>query len=65
MEFIVLGDMAQAKGKARTLNFRKIRKEILKMRVVQHWRRLPREAADAPSLETFKTRLDGALNSLI
>jgi len=25
---------------------------------------LPREAVDAPSLESFKTRLDGALGSL-
>jgi len=30
------------------------------------WNRLPRESlADAPSLEAFKTRLDGALGSLI
>jgi len=30
-----------------------------------HWRRLPREVGDAPSLETFKARLDGALSNLI
>jgi len=30
-----------------------------------HWHRLPREAVDAPSLEAFKARLDGALGSLI
>ncbi|KAK4829896.1 hypothetical protein QYF61_007288 [Mycteria americana] len=35
------------------------------MRVVKHWNRLPREAVDAPSLETFKVRLDGALSNLI
>jgi len=35
------------------------------MRVVEHWDRLPREVVDAPSLETFKARLDGALSSLI
>jgi len=34
-------------------------------RVVRHWNRLPREAVDAPSLETFKVRLDGALSSQI
>jgi len=33
--------------------------------VVKCWHRLPREAGDAPSLETFKTRLDGALSSPI
>ncbi|KAK4807047.1 hypothetical protein QYF61_018388 [Mycteria americana] len=35
------------------------------MRVVKHWNRLPREVLDAPSLETFKVRLDGALSNLI
>ena len=32
--------------------------------MVRHWHRLPREAVDAPSLEVFKARLDGALGSL-
>ena len=35
------------------------------MRVVRHWARLPREAVDAPSLEVFKARLDGALSNLV
>jgi len=35
------------------------------MRVVKHWNRLPREVVDAPSLDTFKVRLDGALSNLI
>jgi len=35
------------------------------MRVVKHWNGLPREAVEAPSLETFKARLDGALSNLI
>ena len=34
-------------------------------RVVRSWNRLPREAVDAPSLEVFKARLDGALGNLI
>jgi len=34
-------------------------------RVVRCWNKLPREAVDAPSLEVFKTRLDGALGNLI
>ena len=29
------------------------------------WNRLPRETVDAPSLEVFKARLDGALGSLV
>jgi len=35
------------------------------MRVVKHWDGLSREMADAPSLETFKVRLEGTLSSLI
>ncbi|KFQ81024.1 hypothetical protein N337_01670, partial [Phoenicopterus ruber ruber] len=42
-----------------------IRKKFFTMRVVKHWRRLPRAVVDAPSLETFKARLDGALGNLI
>ncbi|GAB0190315.1 hypothetical protein GRJ2_001496800 [Grus japonensis] len=39
------------------------RKKCFMMRVVKHWKRLPREVADAPSLETFKVRLDRALTT--
>ena len=35
------------------------------MSVVKHWNRLPRKAVDAPSLEIFKARLDGALSNLV
>jgi len=35
------------------------------MRVVKHWHRLPREAVDAPSVEVFKARLNGALSNLV
>ncbi|KFP10186.1 hypothetical protein Z169_11979, partial [Egretta garzetta] len=42
-----------------------IRKKFFTMRVVKHGNRLPREAVEAPSLEAFKARLDGALSNLI
>jgi len=42
-----------------------IRKKFIIMRVVRHWNRLPREVVDAPSLEVFKARLDGALSNLV
>lgn len=32
---------------------------------MRHWNRSPREVANAPSLETFKPRLDGALSDLV
>ncbi|KFP13153.1 hypothetical protein Z169_00897, partial [Egretta garzetta] len=42
-----------------------IRKRFFTVRVVKHWNRLPREVVEAPSLEAFKARLDGALSNLI
>ncbi|KFV52345.1 hypothetical protein N328_00502, partial [Gavia stellata] len=42
-----------------------IRKKFFTMRVVRHWNRLPPEVVDAPSLEVFKARLDGALGNLV
>ena len=33
--------------------------------MVTHWKRLPGEVVDAPSLEAFKARLDVALGSLV
>jgi len=42
-----------------------IRKKLFTMRMVKLWHSLPREAVDAPSLEVFKARLDGALSNLI
>ncbi|KFP18199.1 hypothetical protein Z169_01385, partial [Egretta garzetta] len=42
-----------------------IRKKFFTMMVVKHWNRLPREVVEAPSLETFKARSDGALSNLI
>jgi len=42
-----------------------IRKKSLTVRVVRHWNRLPRDVVDAPSMETFKERLDQALGNLM
>ncbi|KFQ58217.1 hypothetical protein N334_14465, partial [Pelecanus crispus] len=42
-----------------------IRKKLFTVRVVKHWNILPREVVEAPSLATFKVRLDGALSNLI
>ncbi|KFQ81749.1 hypothetical protein N337_10885, partial [Phoenicopterus ruber ruber] len=42
-----------------------LRKKFFTVRVVRHWKRLPREVVDAPSLEVFKARLDGALSNLV
>jgi len=35
------------------------------VRVVRHWNRLPSEVVNAPLLEVFKARLDGALSNLV
>jgi len=42
-----------------------IRKKLFTVRVVGHWDRLPGEAVDAPSLEAFKARFNGALSNLV
>ena len=42
-----------------------IRKKFFMMRVVKHYNMLLREVVDAPSLETFKVRLEGARINLI
>ncbi|KFZ67688.1 hypothetical protein N338_03988, partial [Podiceps cristatus] len=42
-----------------------VRKKFFTMRVVKHWKGLPREVVEAPPLETFKPRLDGAVSDLI
>jgi len=42
-----------------------IRKKFYTMRVMKHWHRLPREAMEAPFIETFKAMLNGALSNLV
>ena len=42
-----------------------VRKKFFTVRVVIHWNTLPSEAVDAPFLEAFKARLDGALSNLV
>ena len=34
------------------------KKNLFILRVTEHWNRLPREAVESPSMETFRTRLD-------
>ncbi|PKU46344.1 hypothetical protein llap_3368 [Limosa lapponica baueri] len=42
-----------------------MRRNFFTLRVAEHWNRLPREAVESPSLETFKTRLDMFLCNLL
>ena len=42
-----------------------IRKKFFPVSMVRHWNRLPREVVEAPSLEVFKARLDGALGNVV
>lgn len=44
---------------------REILEEILTVRVVKEWNRLPREVLDAPTMEAFKARLDEASSNLV
>ncbi|PKU49433.1 hypothetical protein llap_298 [Limosa lapponica baueri] len=41
------------------------RRNFFTLRVAEPWNRLPREAVESPSLETFKTRLDMFLCNLL
>ncbi|KFQ85061.1 hypothetical protein N337_12980, partial [Phoenicopterus ruber ruber] len=40
-----------------------IRNRFLTVRVTEHWHRLPREVAESPSLEIFKSCLDMVLGN--
>jgi len=40
-------------------------RKSFKVRLMEHWNRLPREAVESPSVEIFKTRLDAYLCGLL
>ena len=63
----VCGDRIRGNGfRGKNGRFRlDIRKKSSTVRVVRHWNRLPSDVVDAPSLETFKVRLDQALGNLM
>ena len=42
-----------------------MRKNFFPLRVTEHWKRLPREVVESPSLEIFKTHRDKVLYSLL
>lgn len=42
-----------------------IRKKLFTMKVVKHWDRLSSKAEDAPSMEAFKARRDGAVSNMV
>lgn len=43
----------------------KIRKKLSSLRIMRQQNRLSREVVDAPSLQMFKIRLDGALSNVV
>ena len=59
----------RTRGNRQKLQYREfhlsMRKNFFTLRVGESWDRLPRQAVESPSLETFKTHLDSILCSLL
>ena len=64
---MVPGD--RTRGNRHNLKHRKLHLNIMKnfftMRVTEHWKRLPRETVESPSLEIFKSHLDTILGNML
>jgi len=68
-ELFSLGSRDRTRGNGSKLHqgtFRLgMRKHFFAERVVRHWKRLPREAVDAPGLSVLKRHLDNALHNML
>lgn len=42
-----------------------MRKSVFTERVIEHWKMLPREFMESPSLEIFKSHLDTVLGNVL